>query len=63
MLCNIGKYNDKATGQCSAIFEKIMARRRALLCNIGRDYCKATGQCSAILEMSMARRQDNALQF
>jgi hypothetical protein len=78
MLCNIGKYNGKATRQCSAIFKKIMTRRqdnalqfwkrlwlgdRTMLCNIRKYNGKGTGQCSAILENIMARQQDNALQY
>jgi hypothetical protein len=28
MLCNIGKYNGKATGQCSAVLEKIIVTQQ-----------------------------------
>jgi hypothetical protein len=43
MLCNIGKYNGKATGQCFSVLEKLLLGNRTMLRNIGKDDCKAAG--------------------
>ncbi len=61
MLCNIGKYNGKATDNALQFWKRLWQGNRAILCNVGKYNGKATGQCSAILENKMARQQDNAL--
>jgi hypothetical protein len=63
MLCNIGKYNGKATDNAPQFWKRLWQGNRAILYNVGKYNGKATGQFVAVLEKIMARRQDNALQY